>query len=144
MRRIPELRPLSRDHHHGLVLARHAREAAAARGALSIDETWDEVERRFRDELRVHFAIEEEYLVPGLEELGEKMLTDRLRDDHWRLREAVRPTAPRTVESLRWFGKALEQHIRFEERELFETAQSRLPKETLKAVERACTERAKS
>ncbi len=71
MKRIPEFRKLSEDHHHGLVLARRAYLTGIGTKGFSVPSVWEEVERRFRYELEPHFKIEEEYLVPPLEEIGE-------------------------------------------------------------------------
>lgn len=136
MKRIPELRGLSEDHHHALVLARRARRAAAGQARLSPEDAWAEVERRFQVELEPHFRIEERFLAPALEALGEVQLVRRLDDEHRALRAAV--DGARTAAGLERFGELLEEHIRWEERELFETAQQRLGAEALAAVAQAC------
>jgi len=138
MKRIPELRQLSKDHHHGLVLARHARKAGAGTGGISVSSGWEEVEKKFQEELEPHFQIEEEYLVPHLTTIGEIKLVDRLKDDHEILRRIIRNKAVRTPLALKQFGEILDRHIRFEERELFEIAQERLSSQILKSVEKAC------
>ncbi|NOZ08740.1 MAG: hemerythrin domain-containing protein [FCB group bacterium] len=134
MKRFPELRKLSDDHHQGLVLARHARVAGDAPSAVRV---WQEVEEKFRLELNPHFIVEEKYLAPPLEALGEKELVKRFYSDHRELRAFINDTKNRTIAALNAFGDLLEAHIRFEERELFEVAQARLPAATLKAVEKA-------
>ena len=40
MKRFPELRDLSSDHHHGLVLARKAKLTARGEGDLTLDDAW--------------------------------------------------------------------------------------------------------
>jgi len=137
LKRIAELRKLSEDHHHGLVLARHALLAEAGAG---VEKTWREVEQKFEAELERHFRIEEEYLVPPLEDVGERQLIERLGGDHRELRSRVAKGADRSLTALKEFGTILEAHIRFEERELLEVAQERLSPEALKAVEKACRE----
>ena len=121
MKRVPELRDLSQDHHHGLVLARRARQAAAGEEGHEPSAVWLEVEARFASELEPHFQIEETPI-----------------DEHEPLRACVRTGSGRTAADLRRFGELLEQHIRFEEREPFEVAQERLSPEALRAVARAC------
>jgi hypothetical protein len=62
MKRHPALAPLSRDHHHALVLARRLRRADeqdAAGAARAFLEHWMVEERR-------HFRLEEEVLLPAL------------------------------------------------------------------------------
>ncbi len=61
MKRIPELRKLSEDHHYGLVLARKAR---LAKDETSAKKVWWEVMNKFQDEFDPHFIIEEKYLAP--------------------------------------------------------------------------------
>jgi hemerythrin-like domain-containing protein len=138
MKRAPELRDLSEDHHHGLVLARKARQAATGHDARAVADTWVEVEMQFSAELAPHFQIEETFIAPHLEAAGESTLTKRLHDEHRALRECVRPGGSRTPADLARFGELLESHIRFEERELFEVAQRRLSPEALLAVAEAC------
>jgi hypothetical protein len=138
MKRIPELRDLSEDHHHGLVLAQKAKRAAAGVDARAAAEIWVEVEMHFASELLPHFQIEETYMAPALEAAGESALTARLYDEHRALRECVRSGGGRTPADLGRFGELLENHIRFEEREFFEVAQKRMSPEALGAVAAAC------
>lgn len=138
MKRSPELRDLSEDHHHGLVLARKAKQAAAGGDGDAVTRVWVEVEMQFAAELAPHFLIEETLLAPGLETAGESALTKRLYDEHRALRACVRAGSGRTAADLERFGELLENHIRFEERELFEAAQKRLSPEALGAIAEAC------
>lgn len=55
LKRIPELRKLSEDHHHGLVLARRARLAGDGDEDFSAAHVWEEIERKFQNELEPHF-----------------------------------------------------------------------------------------
>ena len=139
LKRIPELRKLSEDHHHGLALARRARLAREGDGGLSVSQVWEEIERKFQNELEPHFRIEEEYLAPPLVALEETKLIERFNEDHKVLRNSVSDQSARSLSALKQFGEILEQHIRFEERELFEIAQRRLSSDELKAIEMACS-----
>lgn len=141
MKRIPELRDLSEDHHHGLVLVRKAKQAAEAGSDAAVKEAWGEVERVFSAELEPHFQIEERFIASILEKRGEEKLTQRLHSDHKAIRTAVMPDQGRSPADLQRFGVLLEDHIRFEEREFFEVAQQRLSPEELRAVEEACRAR---
>lgn len=123
MKRAPALHGLSADHHRGLVLARRARRAAAGEGPRSAGEAWAETAEKFRAELEPHFQIEEAFLVPALEAAGASALARRLLDEHRDLRELMVAAPRRTPALLARFGETLEQHIRFEEREVFEFAQ---------------------
>jgi hemerythrin-like domain-containing protein len=138
MKRVPELRDLSEDHHHGLVLARKARKAAAGEDGFPASDVWAEVEAMFKTELEPHFQIEESLIGAVLAALGESQLSRRLLDEHEALREFLIPGRDRTPDDLGRFGELLEKHIRFEERELFEVAQSRLNPDELSEVAKAC------
>jgi hypothetical protein len=141
MKRIPELRDLSEDHHHSLALARKARRAALGEAGLLAGDVWSEVEVHVHDELVPHFLVEETLIAPGLDAAGETALTKRLFEDHRALRECVRPGNAKSLAALGRFGELLENHIRFEERVLFETAQCVLTPESLRAVAEACRAR---
>lgn len=119
MKRHPDLRSLSDDHHTALVLARRTRRAAERGGddAGVLEAQWRDVVRAFADELEPHFAIEERWLLPRLEAAGETRLVERNCADHARLRELVRESSSAPV--LAEFAALLERHVRFEEREVF-------------------------
>jgi hemerythrin-like domain-containing protein len=137
LKRIEELRALSDDHHTALVLARRCQQAAHENSALSVESVWEHVRRVFSDHLEPHFQIEEIYLLPALEDLEEFDLTVRIRNDHARLR-ALRDTTPLTQDLIEEFGRLLESHVRFEEREVFEDTQHRLSSVALRAISEAC------
>jgi len=137
LKRFPELRDLSVDHHHGLLLARKAKLVASGDEDTSPDGMWNEISERFRFELEPHFKVEEEALVPALESHGKHEMARRLLQEHRDLRGYVAPGSGRTLENLGKFGELLERHIRFEERELFETAQKILTSEELGAIDTA-------
>ncbi len=140
MKRITELHKLSADHHLGLVIARRAKLAVEGKEGYTVPGIWAEIEKKFPVELEPHFKIEEDYLVPAMEVAGEGAMIARLKEDHVLLRAAVKPGAERTAEALKAFAERLEKHIRFEERELFESAQDRLGSDVFEAIEEACKE----
>jgi len=102
---------------------------------------WVEVEAVFKSVLEPHFAIEESFIGDALRAAGESELAQRLADEHEALRRFLMPRHRRTVDDLRHFGELLEQHIRFEERELFQVAQDKLTSDELDAVAKACHDR---
>ena len=104
MKRDPRLQPLSREHHHALVLARRA-----MRGGL----TPGEARSTFYEMLALHFATEEKDLVPVLRAAGRSDLADRMLYEHEKIRTAL------AREHIATFGRLLAEHVRFEERELF-------------------------
>jgi hypothetical protein len=137
LKRIEELRALSDDHHTALVLARRCQQATQGGSSLSVETVWEAVLTAFSSDLEPHFQIEESFLLPALESLGEFELAARIRDDHARLR-ALRDTTPLTESLIDEFGRLLESHVRFEEREVFEHTQDRLPEAALRAISEAC------
>jgi hypothetical protein len=136
LKRIPALRELSDDHHTSLVLARRCRQAAGA-GAGAVETVWAQVREAFRTHLEPHFAIEEQQLLPGLEAIGETELAERILREHGELR-ALRDTPLADAAVLAQLGRLLEAHVRFEERQVFEPTQHRLPPSALRAIEAAC------
>ena len=137
MKRLPGLRELSDDHHTGLVLARSCKRAAQPDSELSPGEAWEEVRQAFSSRLEPHFQIEEQHLLPALEAIGEAALAERIRAEHAALRDLRQPV-PATRASLQRFGELLDAHIRYEERQVFEPTQHRLPQEALQAIAAAC------
>jgi len=137
MKRVPALRDLSDDHHTGLLLARRCRQAGRPDSALSPERIWAQVVAAFSDHLEPHFRIEEAHLVPALEAIGETPMAERIRDDHRTLRTLEQSgTVDRDL--LARFGECLDAHIRYEEREVFESTQHRLPAAALEAIAAAC------
>ena len=67
MKRIPELRDLSDDHHTGLALAQRCRQVGRPNSAVSQEVVWKQVIEAFADHLEPHFLIEEQHLLPALE-----------------------------------------------------------------------------
>ena len=137
MKRVPELRALSDHHHTGLVLARRCREAGRPGSSVSPAALWRQVLEAFSSQLEPHFQIEEQYLLPGLEAIGEASLANQIREDHRSLR-TLRDSEPVDRALLARFGERLESHIRYEERHVFEPTQDRLPPSTLTAIAVAC------
>lgn len=137
MRRVPELRDLSDDHHTGLVLARRCKQVGGSEAEASAEVIWNQLLEAFSSHLEPHFQIEEQHLLPALEAIGEASLASRIREDHSALRALRESGAPsRTV--IEQFGELLESHIRFEERQVFEPTQDRLPTRALRAIAAAC------
>lgn len=134
MKRDPALRHLSVDHHHALVLARRASRVAAGEVDEPIEALWVTIRETFARELEPHFQTEEALLLPALTHAGADELVRRTLDDHRRLRQIVAGVDVDPRSGLAEFGELLTEHVRFEERELFECAQRRLTPKQLAAV----------
>jgi hemerythrin-like domain-containing protein len=113
--------PLGHDHHQALEAALRLRRATAEDVNDAVErfrEFWNERGRR-------HFEIEEELVLPALQGDEEwDALADRVRHEHELLR--TRAESLGTVESAHVLGQLLNDHVRFEERELFQVLEARL------------------
>jgi mannose-6-phosphate isomerase-like protein (cupin superfamily) len=105
MKRHPSLEPFSRDHNDGLILARRLSEGGMAALPLFHQE-WER-------ELRDHFEEEVRLLGP----LCGPDAQDRLHREHGQIQTLGHAAA--TDDDAARLGKLLEEHIRWEERELF-------------------------
>jgi hemerythrin-like domain-containing protein len=130
MRRDPSLIPLSHQHHNGLALC------VLTRRSLAEDASAENIARlaqravdRYEIELANHFEIEEQVLFPLCSDqklVGELVAEHRAMEGMIAgLREA--PSAERLEE----LCVLLNSHIRREESQLFEQAQSELSRESL-------------
>jgi hypothetical protein len=140
MKRGPELRALSDDHHRALVLARRAAEAAARGGADAVEALWRAVRREYEADLAPPFAIEEALLLPPIGRAGAAALVSRVEEDHASLR-AWALDGPHDSATLAAFGERLRAHVRFEERELFPFAEANLAAADLGRIARAAADR---
>jgi hemerythrin-like domain-containing protein len=134
LQRDPRLQGLSSDHQHALVLALRAERVARGKSTETPEDLWRAIVRAFAEEHEPHFATEERYLLPALAAVGESSLVDRTVRDHAALRELVADTSREVADRLLAFADLLEAHVRFEEREMFEVAQSRLAADVLDAI----------
>jgi hemerythrin-like domain-containing protein len=130
MKRSRELRDLSVQHHLGLMAARSLRQAAHV-GAPA-KEAVAQFLQAWRSEIEPHFRLEEEFLlpefarvVPADDRLIARTLTEHttLRRDVRKLEESQSEPVPSLLEEV---GRALHDHIRFEERELFPAVEAAL------------------
>lgn len=141
MKRHKSLVPLSQDHHLGLVLVQRIRlrKSKAPRSNWPDNrlEQRDRTVQFFDAELAHHFGAEERFLFPLAEIYlsPDSDIVDLLREQHLRLRRYVdqlRELSGSEVEGLLLrFADLLEDHIRKEERMLFEEVQEKIPAEKL-------------
>ncbi|MFZ2971713.1 MAG: hemerythrin domain-containing protein [Ferribacterium limneticum] len=126
MKRHAALQQLSREHHHALKLSRLARFASDSGHALAIAEAAEKIVETFAEALENHFQSEEKDLLPALAAVGAGELVARTLAEHAELRDLNRRLAEPDSELLARFATLLYDHVRFEEREVFETAQKLL------------------
>ncbi|MGH2832929.1 MAG: hemerythrin domain-containing protein [Solirubrobacteraceae bacterium] len=133
MKRHPALVPLSRDHHHALVIARCLRAATpetAADTAQAFLIHWDPEEK-------LHFRIEEELLLPVYAAHGDPShpIVVRMLIDHMLIRrDAERLTLGAPLEILHDLGSRLANHVALEEHELFPLIEAAVPEPDLQAL----------
>ena len=148
MRRDRGLAPLSEEHHHGLVFALRIERELPAASDEEVEQLYSQLLRFWSRGLLPHFHTESECLLARL--IRHRPVDDpqiqRLHRDHLsmyglvsRMKDAAAPDKRR--EALREFGAALHDHIRWEERELFETAQAVLTEAELDALGEEIAER---
>jgi hemerythrin-like domain-containing protein len=136
MLRDKNLIPLSRQHQHALALCVRL-DRAIRSGKIDLDSWQAEIEQIFAQEIIFHFTAEEKYLFPKAERFPElEPLVQELREEHTLLRDWFARAQSRTLDqaSLSSFSTRLAQHIRKEERQLFEGMQKLMSAEELSAL----------
>ena len=140
MKRHPALAELSREHHHELSLARGLRRTASAPAEQRLEAAAAYVEQFFGPTAD-HFRREEEVVFPLYAAYaGPTPLVDRVLREHMELNGLARElraqvtageVEPATLEAL---GTLLHDHVRLEERVLFEEIQRVVPSAELEAL----------
>ena len=133
MLRDKSLIPLSRQHQHALALC------VRIERSMPIDDTklegWQaEIAQQFEAEIQVHFAAEEQILFPAARAFGElNPLVEELLTDHQWLRACFARAEARqsSQDELLAFARRLSEHVRKEERQLFERLQELMPQAEL-------------
>lgn len=141
MKRHPGLVPLSEDHHHELAQARRLRRAADGPAAERLAAAAAYAAVFFTDTVE-HFRREEEVVFPlyAAHAGRDDPLLARILREHMELHGLARTlraevaAADVTPETLRVLGDLLHDHVRAEERELFEAIQQVVPATELDAL----------
>lgn len=135
MLRNSNLVPLSHQHQHALALCvRIGKNFAEVHDTPDVHRWELEIVQLFDDEIRHHFEAEQKFVFPEADKFEElQQLVDELRIEHTLIRRNVEQARARqfTVTTLQVFTAMLSEHIRKEERLLFETLQRLLPPEAL-------------
>lgn len=127
MKRSAILQPLSREHHTALSLAKSCERAVQSGDMERIRNACQRAVRAFEEEMEQHFRIEEQTYLPLLHNAGSQSLVQRTLADHHQIRALLDGLRQNDAQSLALFGKCLSEHVRFEERELFQALESLLP-----------------
>ena len=124
------LKPLSRDHHHGLLLCWKIRTGFRKQVAISRIKSYSDW--FYKNHLVQHFELEEKYVFPILgndHELVKKALSE-----HRKLRRLFEDSDDAS-KNLGKIEENLESHIRFEERILFNEIQNTATPKELEEME---------
>ena len=146
-KRHPSLVPLSREHHHGLLLAFRIKHGLpkTRRPHDSPQEQAADTVHFFKSGLASHFAAETDILFPAIRAMQPQAsaLLDRLIQEHTAMQELVHhiaqqsPDGSQLTELLASFGTLLEQHIRCEERDLFPVYEAHVSEAEATRIEHA-------
>lgn len=136
MLRDKNLVPLSRQHQHALALCVRLDRALQAD---NIDlEAWQaEIAEIFAQEITIHFAAEEKELFPAAVKVTPlQPVVKELLEEHAMLRDLFARAQTRSLDqaALSSFAATLAQHIRKEERQLFEGMQKVMSAEQLASL----------
>ncbi len=126
MKRHAALLQHSREHHASLKMARLASFAADSGSPEAIEQAATSIREEYSDFIDAHFQAEEEGVLQQMEAIGQHELVARTLAEHARLRELCQRLQHPDAATLAEFGTLLHDHVRFEERELFEVAQELL------------------
>jgi hemerythrin-like domain-containing protein len=143
VKRTPELRTLSEDHHHALVQARRLRRVTEADEADSAEAAVKGFLDFWQKDTALHFRKEEEVLLPVMARYGGDLSRQPLVEmieDHARIRGLVMQLSDEAIgenvrlETLHEIGERLEAHIRLEERMVFPLIEELLSEAALKEL----------
>lgn len=131
IKRDPAIRPLSRDHHQGLLLCWKIRTGFSK--GVSTERMKNYADWFYNTHLRKHFDTEEKYVFPVLGNDNE--LVKQALKEHKILENLfLEKDSSKTENSLRQISDELEKHIRFEERVLFNEIQIAASGEELEII----------
>ena len=131
IKRHPALQQFSREHHFGLLLCWKIREGF--RKEIEPERMKKYTDWFFQTHLKPHFEAEEKYMFTLLSD--EDKLKKRAIKEHRRLERLFEENED-VKRSLSLIEEELEQHIRFEERNLFGEIQKVATEEELEAIEK--------
>jgi hemerythrin len=136
MLRDKNLVPLSHQHQHALAMCVRL-DRALQTGEVDLEAWQSEIQQQFEQEIALHFAAEEKELFPVAAQYPALAgLVHELTTEHVALRELFARAQGRSLEpqNLEVLVETLAQHIRKEERQLFEQLQALMNAEQLAAL----------
>ena len=142
MKRHTSLIPLSHDHHISLLLALMLMKDAPALKGMPTEPKLkaEHIKNHYDTHLIKHFELEEKVLFPFVKGRDKEMdaVIEELINEHRAIAKSVSSMseAPDLNEHLQNLGELLDQHIRKEERVLFERIPELFSEEELKSLEK--------
>lgn len=145
MKRADQLQPLSREHHLGLVISRHAKECA--NDVEEIAKHWTALTDYINQNMTHHFKVEDDLLLAKLEPYQHSHsqvaeVIEQITEQHHKLYQLV-DLPSLSAAKVQELATTLYDHIRFEERELFPLAQRILSEQELDAIYKASAKNVK-
>ncbi len=137
LKRDQALQPLSRQHHQGLLVSLFL--SNGLKKGVATKPMRDFILQFWQDDLLKHFEAEEQVLVPFAKPYAilEPLIT-RMLLEHQQIVLLINrinnEARAEQLETIKEFADKLEQHIRFEERELFEQMQITLSAEDMSVL----------
>ena len=131
IKRSAALKPLSREHHHGLLLSWKIREGFKKN--IEIERIKKYTDWFWKHHLQAHFEFEENYVFPILGQENELII--KALEEHNRLKQLFTDTDA-VKSNIAAIEVALVSHIRFEEKILFKEIESIASEDQLEAIEK--------
>jgi len=131
MKRAVALQPLSHQHHNSLMACLLISKGISKRANPDIIS--DFITRLYREDLQPHFKKEEEFVFPVLKSNAMKTLLQREHDTISILAQRINNVHDYAL--METFYKLLEQHVRFEERVVFNNVQEQAGEDVLHKME---------
>ena len=131
IKRHEALKPLSREHHHGLLLCWKIREGI--KKDVDVERMKRYTDWFLKNYLIPHFEAEEKHVFPVLGD--NDVMVKRALAEHRRLKRLFRKKKD-IFKTLNLIEEELESHIRFEERVLFNEIQQKASPEELEEIEK--------
>lgn len=130
IKRVTALKPLSREHHHGLLFCWKIRKGL--KNGVELERIKNYSDFFFQHHLQAHFKEEEVYVFPLLG--NDHPLIKKALQHHRKLNKLFKQKED-LLKALSAIEELLDKHIRFEERELFMVIQDEVSANDLSSIE---------
>lgn len=131
IKRSEPLKPLSREHHHGLLFSWKLK--TGIKKNVEVSRIKKYADWFYQNYLLPHFEVEEKYVFPILG--NENELVKKAISEHRRLQQQLESSSTEFQKNIILISDELVNHIRFEERVLFGEIQKNASAEQLLSIE---------